>query len=84
MAEKELLSRQEAIAELKTSLENLKYMSDQPTYKAVVTAIKSMELWDGFLAKLAEKCNAAHCAEEWNFYHRAIAVIKSEFEEEIK
>ena len=46
-------------------------------------AVKSLELWDSFIERLAEKCNGAVTPAEWTVNRKAIELIKSEFDEAI-
>lgn len=52
--------------------------------KALKKAVASLELWDEFKEKMAEKCNAATCGNEWNAYYKAIVLVKESLGEEIK
>lgn len=51
--------------------------------EALQTAAASLKLWDGFIEKLAEKCNGAMTKAEWDASRKGIELIKKEFEEKI-
>ena len=76
-----MISRKEAIEALEVLLSGVEW--NAPLCEALEQAIKSMELWDGFIEKLAERCNAASSGEEWDVYRKGIELIKESFGEKI-
>jgi len=79
------MTRQEAIEILKQRKDfaREKYPELNDYADALDVGIRSMELWDGFIERLAAKCNESSSAAEWNIHRKAIELIKKEFDEKI-